>query len=102
MSLADNQMLLTFLISDKGFREEVHLLKEIKKLGAKILVICETANREIRHHADYLVELNSGISDFARLILYMPVTQLLGYTMAVKKSLDPDHPKNLNQVVQIK
>ncbi len=74
----------------------------MKKLGAKTLVICEKANDKIYSISDFLVELKSGLSDYARLILYMPITQLLGYYTAKEKGLDPDNPKNLSQVVEIK
>jgi len=101
MSAADEHMLITFFISDKGYNEETVLLKEMKNLGAKTLVICEHATDDIRKSADYLVELNSGLPDFARLILYMPITQLLGFYTAKAKGLDPDNPRNLSQVVEI-
>jgi glucosamine--fructose-6-phosphate aminotransferase (isomerizing) len=102
MSRADNQMLITFFISDKAEKDELMLLKEMKQLGAKTLVICEKANDKVYSISDFLVELKSGLSDFARLILYMPITQLLGYYTAKGKGLDPDNPKNLSQVVEIK
>jgi len=101
MSAADEHMLITFFISDKGCNEETVLLKEMKKLGAKTLVICEHATDDIKEAADYLVELNSGLSDFSRLILYMPITQLLGFYAAKAKGFDPDNPRNLTQVVEL-
>lgn len=101
MSMADKEMLLTFFISDHGKKEEIALLREMKTLGVKTLVICEKYDEAIDSAADYLVEMNSGISDFARLVLAMPVPQLLGYYCAKSKGLDPDNPKNLTQVVEI-
>jgi len=101
MSMADEDMLLTFFISDHGKKEEIALLKEMKRLGVKTLVICEKSDAAMDSAADYLVEMNSGISDFARLVLTMLVPQFLGYYCAKSKGLDPDNPKNLTQVVEI-
>ena len=101
MSAADEHMLITFFISDKGYNEETILLKEMKNLGAKTLVICDHATDDIKKAADYLVELNSDLPDLARLILYMPITQLLGFYVAKSKGFDPDKPRNLTQVVEL-
>ena len=101
MSMAGPDVLITFLLSEHSILEEKKLLIEMKNLGAKILVICDKADKEIRKYSDFLVELKSGISEYARLILYMPITQLLGLYQAAYKGLDPDNPKNLSQVVQI-
>lgn len=99
ISIINHHTIVVFLMSDNGREHEIRMLKDVKKLGAKALVICERSTAEIKSFADYLVELNSGLSDYARLILYMPVTQLLGYHRAISKGLDPDNPKNLTQVV---
>lgn len=100
-SIADEQMLVTFFISEGAKESEVKLIKEVRALGATVLAICETSNREIDEHANYVVELESGVDDYARLPLYMPITQLLGYYQAVSKDLNPDKPINLSQVVEI-
>ena len=101
MSLSNEHMLLTYFLSDKGYKEELRLLKDMKKLGTKSLVICEKVSDEISEYADYLIELNSGLCDFARLVLCVPFTQLLGYHKALSKGMNPDSPKNLTQVVSI-
>ncbi|UCD37176.1 MAG: SIS domain-containing protein, partial [Fidelibacterota bacterium] len=100
-SLVDDNMLLTCLVSERARDEEKILLKEMKTLGARTLVICEQADPEIESAGDYLVELNSDLTDESRLILYMPFLQLLAYHNAVAKGLDPDNPKHLTQVVTL-
>lgn len=101
MSMAGEDMLLTFLISERTHAHEILLLKEMKALGARTVVICESADDEIRASSDYLIEIRSGLSDAARLVLYMPALQLLGYYNAIAKGLDPDKPKNLSHVVTL-
>jgi len=100
-SMINENMLVTFLFSEMGFESEINVLKEVKKLGARTLSICEEADSVITEYSDYVVELNSGLSDYARLILYMPVTQLLGFNAATAKKMDPDAPANLSQVVTL-
>jgi len=101
MSMVGPEVLIIFLLSERSKTEEKKLLKEMKKHGANILVICEKADSDIKNNSDLVVELQSGISEYARLVLYMPITQLLGFYQAKNKGLDPDNPKNLSQVVQI-
>jgi glucosamine--fructose-6-phosphate aminotransferase (isomerizing) len=99
ISVINHHTIVIFLMSDSGREHEIRMLKDVKALGAKTLVVCERSTAEIKSAADYLVELKSGLSDYARLILYMPIMQLLGYHRAISKGLDPDNPKNLTQVV---
>jgi glucosamine--fructose-6-phosphate aminotransferase (isomerizing) len=101
MSLVDEDMLLTMLISERARKEETKLLQEMKALGATTHVICDRADAEIRAASDYLIEIGSKLADEVRLILYMPPLQLLAYTNAVAKGLDPDNPKHLTQVVTL-
>jgi glucosamine--fructose-6-phosphate aminotransferase (isomerizing) len=101
MSMASEQMLITFLLSNQGRDEEIAVLKDMKDLGARTLVVCDRIDKKIKGLADYILEIQSGLSDHARLVLYMPLMQLFGYYRAVQKGLDPDNPKNLTQVVKI-
>lgn len=101
ISMADENMLVTMFVSDQALTEEVALLKDLKKFGVKSLVICERATDELVSCADFRLELGSGLSEPARLILQMPITQLLGYHLAVAKGHDPDNPRNLTQVVTL-
>lgn len=101
MSRVDENTLITFFVSKQTIGHEKTLIKEMHNLGAKTLVICDIADREIRRNADFIVELNSGMEYFENLILYMPITQLMGYYQAVKKGLNPDEPQNLTQVVTL-
>jgi glucosamine--fructose-6-phosphate aminotransferase (isomerizing) len=79
----DENTLVTVLLSDAAARHELPLLAKIKTLGAQLMVICERAASEIRESADAVIELRSGLSDYARLLLYMPFVQLFGYYRAV-------------------
>ncbi|MGQ9632556.1 MAG: SIS domain-containing protein [bacterium] len=100
-SIVDPETLITLFVSESGRGYEVDLLKEVKGLGAVTFAICERADDSIEEAADYLIELKSGLGDYARSILYLPFTQILGYHRALSKGLDPDNPRNLTQVVKL-
>lgn len=99
ISVVNSNTLVTFLISELGEELELKVLEDVKKLGAKTLVICERLPKTFSHYADYVVELNSRLPDISRLNLYMPITQLLASHRALNKGLDPDNPRHLSQVV---
>jgi len=101
IATADDRTLITFFLSDKARSEETILIKEINKLGVKVVVICEYPDDEIETYADYVIDLRSELSEFARLILYMPITQLMGYYRSIANGLDPDNPRNLTHVVTL-
>lgn len=80
----DERTLVVLLLSETGAGWELPLLAKIKSLGATILVVCERAAPEIAEAADSIIELKSGLSEYARLLLYMPPLQLFAYYCAVK------------------
>ncbi len=102
ISMADSSMLVTCFLSDRGRQEELGLLGEVRSLGARTLVVCDKADSGIRAAADFIFECESGLPEFQRLVLGLPVTQWMAYHAAQKKGLDPDHPRHLNQVVEIR
>jgi glucosamine--fructose-6-phosphate aminotransferase (isomerizing) len=80
----DDKTLVTVLLSDTAARYEIPLLSKIKALGAQLAVICERSTPEMGDSADSVIELRSGLSEHARLLLYMPIVQLFGYFRAVR------------------
>lgn len=80
--LLSKKSLVTLLHAESAARYEVPLLERMRPSGACKFVICEKASPEIREKSDFLFELNSGLSESARLILMMPVMQLFAYYRA--------------------
>jgi glucosamine--fructose-6-phosphate aminotransferase (isomerizing) len=78
----DAHTLIAVFLSDAAKREELPLLPKMKALGAQIFVICERAEPEVTGSAGCLVELDSGLSEYARLPLVMPVVQLFVHHLA--------------------
>ncbi len=80
--LLSNKTLVTLLHTDSARGYETALLERMKATGASRFVICEKASSEIRERAEFLFELESGLSESARLILSMPVMQLYAFYRA--------------------
>lgn len=81
-----------------GERERAYLddlATDLKGFGAQVAVVGPYAVTP----ADRLLLLPDGLSDLARGPLYLPPLQFLAYHRAVTLGLDPDQPRNLNQVV---
>ncbi len=96
-SIINEKTLVTMLLSDSAKKYETDLIKEIRALGAKVLTVCEKEGVE----SDYTLAIESQLGEFARIPIYMPILQFLGYYQALKKGLNPDVPKNLTQVVKL-
>lgn len=75
--------LIVVLLSDGGRKWQLELLPKLKGFGAQVLVICDQASAEVREHSDWVWELNSGLSDYGRLLLVMPLVQLFAYYRAL-------------------
>ena len=74
--------LVTLLHAESVASYELPLLERLRPSGVCKFVICEKASTEIREKSDFLFELDSGLSESARLILAMPVMQLFAYYRA--------------------
>jgi glucosamine--fructose-6-phosphate aminotransferase (isomerizing) len=94
--------LVTFLMSETGYQAEREVLEEIKSLGGITLVIANIADGPTRRAADFLVELNLGVPEYARLAAYVFAGQLLGLMTGLKKGHNPDSPRNLTRAVILK
>ena len=80
--LLSNKTLVTLLHADSAAAYELPLLERMKPKGACQFVICEKASSELRAKSDLLFEIDSGLSESARLILAMPVMQLFAFYRA--------------------
>ncbi len=89
MSMVDERTLVVGLLSEEGYAEEKAVLDEMRGLGAT------TLNLSAHNDADF------PLASQHPLVRYLPLLQWMAYHRAVKKALDPDHPRHLEQVVQL-
>jgi glucosamine--fructose-6-phosphate aminotransferase (isomerizing) len=97
------QLLTVLLVSDRLKKPEEELLGEIAGEKSYTMAICDEAGEgRIRYAAQTLLEMRSGLSEPARGILAVTITQLLAFYRALSKGVNPDRPKHLNPVVKLK
>ncbi len=94
-SNVDENMLVTVFLSDNAREEEISFVKDMKALNGIIWVLCKLANDDIRKYADYVLEVNSDLGDYANEILYLPAVQYMAYYRTLLRGLNPDEPRNL-------
>ncbi|HEY9077006.1 MAG TPA: SIS domain-containing protein [Anaerolineaceae bacterium] len=100
MSMVNENALVVGLISESTRQWDIAVLKHMHQLGGRILAITEQISPEMEGWS-FQVEINSGLPDWARTILYLPVLQLMAYYRSYCKGLDPDRPTNLDAVVKL-
>ena len=100
-SIVEPGTLVCLLVSERARAYELKVAEEMKGYGAFVLLVT-AAKGEDTGFADAVFETGGAdLSDEARAVMYLPVLQYLGFYTAMKKGVDPDHPRNLTQVVKI-
>ena len=101
MSMVNEHTLIVGLLSDTALAEEIRVLEDMHNLGGRTLALVEDRSAFAGWQPDHIVELGSGMNEWARGPLYLPVLQRLAYHRAVAKGLDPDRPHNLTAVIEL-
>jgi glutamine---fructose-6-phosphate transaminase (isomerizing) len=101
MSMVDEHTLVVGLLSDTALAEERRVLRDMQRLGARVLAFVEDGSALDGWLPDYLVELRSGLAEWERGLLDLPLLQHMAYHRALAKGLDPDRPHNLTAVVTL-
>jgi glucosamine--fructose-6-phosphate aminotransferase (isomerizing) len=86
----DDKTAIFYLLSDSVKDQEIDLLRRIKDWGGNIKIICEKFTPDISDITNNVYELKSGLSENARFLLIMVITQLYGYyrALAVGKEIE--------------
>ena len=101
MSMVDERSLVVGLLSPEAHQQEFAVLQHMHHLGGKILALGDLNGPEFSSFAE-IVNLNSGLPAWATPVLYLPILQLLAFYRALARGQDPDHPHNLQAVIQLK
>jgi len=101
-AVVDENSLVVIYLTDKAMKYELQIAKEMKELGAGLLIFGDKVSEKFYEQTENIVDLGENINEWIRGILFLPVIQLLSYYKALKKGLDPDNPKNLTYFVEIK
>jgi glucosamine--fructose-6-phosphate aminotransferase (isomerizing) len=101
MSMVNQQTLVVGLLSDEGLKYEIAVMEQMQKLGARILTISEPDDLTSYVGALNAIHLKSGLPEWVRTVLYLPLLQLMAYHRAMARDLNPDRPTNLDAVVRL-
>jgi len=96
MSMAAENALVVGLISAEAARQELQVLREMRRLGAQTLSIAPFATDSPRH-----IALPDDLPVWNAPVLYLPVLQLLAYHRAQHNGQNPDRPQNLSAVISL-
>jgi glucosamine--fructose-6-phosphate aminotransferase (isomerizing) len=98
---ANSQALVVALLSDRQAVAELRVLKDMKEQGARTMAILDRRSTLEVDGIDQIVELDSGLDEWERGALALPLLQLIGLLQASKAGMDPDHPASLRAVTQL-
>jgi glutamine---fructose-6-phosphate transaminase (isomerizing) len=101
-SIAGPETLIVFLMSETSYNTEVELLEEMKALDAATMVIANRVESRAQRASDFAIELGLRSPEYARPAAFAIWGQLYGVYYGLKKGLNPDSPKNLTRVVELK
>jgi glucosamine--fructose-6-phosphate aminotransferase (isomerizing) len=89
-SMVDTETVIVGLLGTEAYTEENAVLNEMEALGATVIRV------------GGFPEASFPLPTENRMLVHtMPILQWLAFQRAVGKGLDPDRPRNLDQVVQL-
>lgn len=96
MSMAAENALVVGLISTESARQELQVLRDMRRMGAGTLSVGSLATDSPRH-----IALSESLPAWNAPVLYLPVLQLLAYHRALRNGQNPDRPQNLSAVISL-
>lgn len=84
------------LVNESLMEEEIRTLDDLRKRGAKILSVVESDPNNQLSKLGYVIELQSGLPLLDRVILYLPILQLIAFHQARLHGFDPDKLGKVN------
>ena len=85
---------------DHTYEKTVSNIEEIKARGGKIIAIISEGDTQLRHRADYTIEVPAIAECLMPIVSIIPL-QLMAYYIAVSKGRNVDQPRNLAKSVTV-
>jgi glucosamine--fructose-6-phosphate aminotransferase (isomerizing) len=90
MYVVDKESLVVCFSSDSQLEAEAEVLQDVKKRGARTLVMTENSNSKFWSGMDYVLTLKSGLNEWDRGVIYLPIIHWIGYYQALSNGFNPD------------
>ncbi len=102
MSMVTDSTLVVGLLSDSALEQELAVLRQMRAMGAQVLALTEHAADVTGIDGAQVVGFESGVPEWGRPILYLPILQSLAYHRAMTNGQNPDRPARLSAVIVLK
>ena len=100
MALVDGRHLVVALLSEAMGRYEEGVLADLCQRGAQVVALGPSEPVYADEYAAWL-QVGAGLSELARLVLYLPFLQFLAYHRAMAAGQDPDRPRNVVMAIRL-
>jgi len=101
-TILDSSSLVVIFLSKNGGSYELKTCRELRKIGAKVLIICDGKVMDVPGEAyDWLIYAGLGLEELLQPVFFQIFGQLIGYHQAIKKNINPSNPRHLEYVVTI-
>jgi len=101
IALIDEDMPVIVMATNKSAYEKIiSNIQEVKARGGRVIAIITKDDKEIRHLADYTIEIPETEEPLTPLISVIPL-QLLSYHIALLRGCNVDQPRNLAKSVTV-
>ncbi|MES0340961.1 MAG: SIS domain-containing protein [Candidatus Humimicrobiaceae bacterium] len=101
-TILDSSSMIILFLSKNGSSYELKTCKELRKIGAKVLVIYDSdVMVETGGACDWQINIGLRSEELLQTVFFQIFGQLIGYHQAVKKNINPSSPRNLDYVVKI-
>lgn len=94
-----NQSLIVGLMSNTFKNIESRILADVGICRARRVAVAEESSPELITRCDDILELKSGVSEIARVLLMLPAVQFIVFYLAMSRGINPDNPKHLDHPV---
>lgn len=96
----ENMPVVVIATNQSNYEKIVSNIEEVKSRKGRIIAIVNKGDTEIRHLAEYVIEIPETEEIFTPLLSVVPL-QLLSYHIALMRGCDVDQPRNLAKSVTV-
>jgi glucosamine--fructose-6-phosphate aminotransferase (isomerizing) len=101
IALIDEEMpVVVIATKNSSYEKVVSNIMEVKARKGKIIAIVTEGDKEVKKHADYVIEIPETDEILVPLVSVIPL-QLLSYHIAVMRGCNVDQPRNLAKSVTV-
>jgi glucosamine--fructose-6-phosphate aminotransferase (isomerizing) len=96
----ENMPVVAIATRNAVYDKVVSNLQEVKARDGKLIVICDEGDEMMKNLADEVIEVPATIEALQPILTVVP-TQLLAYSIALRRGCDVDQPRNLAKSVTV-